>query len=149
MTVIRKTWATAKSGIRLNKAAGTFDGWSLLPGTESPLVILSWTTLLGETEMLSCGFASAKAITGEKDMEPKALLPSLSYAFGEMKLSRIYLRVASTNQAAIRCYEKAGFKKEGKLIRTKGAPKLRKIYLMRILKDEFYKLNPHLQLLAG
>ena len=100
------------------------------------------------------GDAELRIRIGEGDYRGKgygaeSVIALLSYAFGEMKLSRIYLRVASTNQAAIRCYEKAGFKKEGKLIRTKGAPKLRKIYLMRILKDEFYKLNPHLQLLAG
>ncbi|NLA57917.1 MAG: GNAT family N-acetyltransferase, partial [Firmicutes bacterium] len=73
----------------------------------------------------------------------------LGYAFGEMKLSRVYLRVASTNQAAIRCYEKAGFRKEGKLIRTRSSQELREIYLMRILRDEFYKLHPHCRLMAG
>ncbi len=65
----------------------------------------------------------------------------LDHAFNEMNLSRVYLRVASDNHVAIRCYEKAGFKKEGKIIRSQqsGRPQ-RKIYLMRILREEFYKL---------
>ncbi|NMB11133.1 MAG: GNAT family N-acetyltransferase [Firmicutes bacterium] len=65
----------------------------------------------------------------------------LAYAFGEMNLSRIYLRVASDNFAAIRCYEKAGFRKEGKLVRSEQNGRMqRKIYLMRILKEEFNRL---------
>ena len=37
----------------------------------------------------------------------------LRYCFEEEKLHRVYLRVLSGNQAAIRSYEKAGFVKEG------------------------------------
>ncbi|NMB45165.1 MAG: GNAT family N-acetyltransferase [Firmicutes bacterium] len=72
-----------------------------------------------------------------------AVTTLLAYAFVEMNLSRVYLRVASSNEAAIRCYEKAGFKKEGKLVRSHVHEKRQwEIYLMRILKDEFYKLHP-------
>jgi len=68
----------------------------------------------------------------------------LNFAFSDMGLVRVYLRVASDNEAAINCYEKAGFRKEGKLVRNQKEPGLqRKIYLMCILRDEFYHLQSH------
>uniref|UniRef100_UPI004056B958 GNAT family N-acetyltransferase n=1 Tax=Acetatifactor sp. TaxID=1872090 RepID=UPI004056B958 len=39
----------------------------------------------------------------------------LKYCFEEEKLHRVYLRALSGNEAAVRSYEKAGFKKEGYL----------------------------------
>ncbi len=100
------------------------------------------------------GDAELRIRIGEGDYRGKgygleSVTALLCYAFGEMKLSRVYLRVASTNRPAIRCYEKAGFKKEGKLIRTRSSEELREIYLMRILRDEFYELHPQYRLLAG
>ena len=84
---------------------------------------------------------------GEGDYRGKgygveAVTALLVHAFDEMKLSQVYLRVASNNIAAIRCYEKVGFKKQGKLLRNEPHPGLqREIYLMRILKDEFHKTH--------
>ncbi|HHV94592.1 MAG TPA: GNAT family N-acetyltransferase [Firmicutes bacterium] len=100
------------------------------------------------------GDAELRIRIGESEYRGKgygaeSVLTLLSYAFDEMKLSRIYLRVSSANQAAIRCYEKVGFKKEGKLVRTWGSQDFREIYLMRILKEEFRKLYPHSRQLAG
>ena len=37
----------------------------------------------------------------------------LRYAFGELSLNRVGLNVNADNKAAIKCYEKAGFKREG------------------------------------
>lgn len=42
-----------------------------------------------------------------------AIKALLKYAFHELNLHRVYLRVYNFNKRAIRCYEKAGFKKEG------------------------------------
>ena len=42
-----------------------------------------------------------------------AIIALLKYAFHELNLHRVYLRVYNFNKRAIRCYEKAGFKKEG------------------------------------
>lgn len=39
----------------------------------------------------------------------------LNYAFGEMNLHRLYLKVFSFNERAIKLYEKLGFEKEGAL----------------------------------
>lgn len=40
----------------------------------------------------------------------------LKYAFEEMQLHRVYLRVLENNIRAIRCYERAGFRREALLV---------------------------------
>ncbi|MBN1810892.1 MAG: GNAT family N-acetyltransferase [Anaerolineae bacterium] len=44
-----------------------------------------------------------------------AICTMLKFAFREMNMHRVQLRVDEDNARAIRCYEKAGFKKEGTL----------------------------------
>ncbi len=65
----------------------------------------------------------------------------LDHAFSKMNLRRVYLRVFAFNKRAIRCYEKCGFRKEGRLRRTgpDGSPTW--VYLMRLRKEE----HAHLQ----
>ena len=43
-----------------------------------------------------------------------AIVALLRFAFGEMNLHRIYLSAFDSNQRAIRCYEKCGFRHEGR-----------------------------------
>lgn len=79
---------------------------------------------------------------GEKDLWDKgygtdAIKTLLGYAFGKLDLSRIYLKVYTDNNRAIRCYQKVGFKKEGKLTRRSKEEAFREIFLMRILKTEY------------
>jgi RimJ/RimL family protein N-acetyltransferase len=45
----------------------------------------------------------------------ESLRLALSYAFGELKLHKLYLRVLEYNTRAIRTYEKCGFRVEGVL----------------------------------
>lgn len=62
----------------------------------------------------------------------------LSLAFGEMNLHRVFLRVDANNPRGIRCYEKAGFQREGTLrqvVFKDGA--YHDQYMMSILKSEF------------
>lgn len=72
----------------------------------------------------------------------EAVLLLVEHAFERMNLSRIYLRVFSFNKRAIRCYEKCGFRKEGRMRRqgADGAPVV--VYLMRLLKSEFVSERP-------
>lgn len=66
----------------------------------------------------------------------------LHHAFNQMNLYKIYLRVFEFNQRGIRCYEKCGFKEEGRLRQNyfyNG--KYYDVILMGILKDEFEKTN--------
>ena len=39
----------------------------------------------------------------------------LEFAFRQMNLNRVYLRVYAANERAVRCYEKCGFQVEGRL----------------------------------
>lgn len=62
----------------------------------------------------------------------------LSYAFHQMNLHRVHLKVRADNPAAVRCYEKCGFRHEGTLrahAYADGA--YRDVLLMGILKEEW------------
>lgn len=50
-----------------------------------------------------------------KGVGTEAILLALRYAFHELKLHRVALGVTADNLPAIRCYEKLGFKHEGRL----------------------------------
>lgn len=64
----------------------------------------------------------------------------LDYAFDELKLNRVFLRVFANNKRAIRSYEKAGFKYEGTFrddVIIDGVAY--DIVYMAVLKDEWKK----------
>ncbi|HHT42721.1 MAG TPA: GNAT family N-acetyltransferase [Firmicutes bacterium] len=69
-----------------------------------------------------------------------AVTTLVEHAFLTMNMNRVYLRVHATNECAIRCYEKAGFKKLGRLRRTITDGNTREeILLMGISRKDFHK----------
>ncbi len=70
-----------------------------------------------------------------------AILTLLGHAFLKMNLSRVYLRVQADNACALHCYEKAGFKKEGRLHRLTESNTQEEIFLMGITKSQFLRDN--------
>jgi len=67
-----------------------------------------------------------------------AIRTLLGLAFREMNLHRVFLRVNADNARAVRCYEKAGFRREGTLREAmfrEGA--YRDQYVMSVLELEF------------
>ncbi len=63
----------------------------------------------------------------------------LDFAFRQMNLRRVHLKVRSDNPQAVRCYEKCGFVREGCLRGHAYADgEYRDVLLMGILADEFY-----------
>ncbi|RLC55864.1 MAG: N-acetyltransferase [Chloroflexota bacterium] len=67
-----------------------------------------------------------------------AIRTLLGLAFREMNLYRVFLRVDADNVRGIRCYEKAGFRREGVLreaVFKEGA--YHDQYIMSILQSEF------------
>jgi diamine N-acetyltransferase len=67
-----------------------------------------------------------------------AIMTLLGYAFGELGLHRVFLRVDADNPRGIRCYEKCGFSHEGTLrdaVFTGGKHKDQ--YIMAVLQSEF------------
>ena len=94
------------------------------------------------------GDAELRVRIGEKNLWDRgygtdAVTVLLKHGFNHLNLSRIYLKVYSDNLRAIRCYHKAGFKKEGRLTRGSGAEQ-REIYLMRVRKTEYERRQARL-----
>jgi RimJ/RimL family protein N-acetyltransferase len=68
----------------------------------------------------------------------EALRLALGYAFGELKLHKVYLRVLEYNARAIRTYEKCGFRVEGILREEmKVGGRWHALVYMGILADEY------------
>jgi len=68
----------------------------------------------------------------------EAIATLLRFVFQEMNLHRISLRVYTYNQRAIRCYEKCGFKLEGRLRQARFRDgEYYDELIMGILRDEF------------
>ena len=67
-----------------------------------------------------------------------AIRTLLGLAFHEMNLHRVFLRVDADNARGIRCYEKAGFQREGvsREVVFKGG-QYQDQYIMSILESEF------------
>lgn len=63
----------------------------------------------------------------------------VEHAFVSMRLSRVYLRVFAANRRAIRCYEKVGFRKEGRIRRPGPSGEEVTLLLMRMLSSEFFQ----------
>ena len=68
-----------------------------------------------------------------------AILTLLEQAFVTMNLNRVYLRVQASNAKALHCYDKVGFRKEGRLHRLTEWNTEEEIFLMAIDKARFLK----------
>jgi RimJ/RimL family protein N-acetyltransferase len=67
-----------------------------------------------------------------------AILTLLKFAFEEMNLHRVYLRVDEDNPGGIRCYEKCGFVQEGTLRdATFRRGRYKNQHIMSVLSHEF------------
>ena len=98
---------------------------------------IAWRS--GEAELKIHIFDPAKRRRG---FGSDAVTTLLEHAFGTMNLRRVYLRVHATNTAAVRCYEKAGFRKEGKLKRSFGGERKEEVLLMAVSRQHFSKERP-------
>lgn len=84
---------------------------------------------------------------GRKDFWNKgygceAMRLMVAHGFNNINLNRIYLTVFETNPAGIRCYEKVGFKHEGRMREARyHEGRYIDMLLMSILKSEWQKEN--------
>lgn len=84
-------------------------------------------------------------VIGEKEYWDKgcgtdAVRTALRYAFDELNLNRVYLRVYEYNKRAIRCYEKCGFRHEGTLRQDLFHDgRYHDTLIMGVLREEFDK----------
>ncbi|HAW71724.1 MAG TPA: hypothetical protein DHD79_02700 [Firmicutes bacterium] len=104
---------------------------------------------LGDLELINISWRSGDAELririGEKNCwnhgyGTDSVQALLRYAFSDMGLNRIYLRVYYHNTRAIHVYEKCGFKREGILRNKKPRPGFQDIILMRIIRSEYERL---------
>jgi RimJ/RimL family protein N-acetyltransferase len=100
--------------------------------------ILSW---VHRDAIVAIGIGD-RALTG-KGYGTDAMRLTLRYAFAELDLHRVTLNVFSNNVRAIRSYEKAGFRHEGRLRQAllRDGARLDIVY-MGILRDEWLMMNP-------
>jgi len=85
------------------KANGAFTGTVLLRNLDFKNRNAELAILIGEPEKRGRGLGG------------EVLSALLGYAFGELGLHRVYLRVLAYNEPAIRLYQRRGFKEEGRL----------------------------------
>ncbi|HET7560092.1 MAG TPA: GNAT family protein [Limnochordia bacterium] len=97
--------------------------------------------LIGDIELdhitWRSGEAELRIRIGEKSLWNQgygsdAVATLLQHAFAGMHLRRVYLRVYRFNARAIRCYEKCGFRKEGRLIRPCSDGERHEVILMSV-----------------
>ncbi len=82
--------------------------------------------VIGEKEYWSAGYGT------------DAIMTLLKFAFEELNLHRVYLRVDADNPRGIRCYEKCGFQHEGKMRDAVfRAGEYRDQLMMSVLRPEF------------
>lgn len=72
----------------------------------------------------------------------EAMRLMVNYGFQALNLNRIFLRVFETNLRGVRCYEKVGFKHEGRLRQAHFANGTYiDVLMMSILKGEWKEVN--------
>ena len=107
--------------------------------------------LLGDVELAVINWGSRDAFVGigigERDFwgrgyGTEAMQLALRYAFTELNLRRVTLDVFEFNQRAIRSYEKAGFRREGRerqAVQREG--RRWDVLIMGILREEWMEEN--------
>jgi RimJ/RimL family protein N-acetyltransferase len=113
--------------------------------------------LLGDTAPIgSCGLRGFDRVNGSaevaifltetsrwgKGLGTDAMNALLDFAFGELRLERVWLRVFDYNERAVRSYEKSGFVREVVLRHDRfhrGAH--HDVYLMAIVRPDWEKLD--------
>lgn len=93
-------------------AIETHDG-SLIGDVE--LEHINWRSRTAELRIC----IGVKKLWG-KGFGQDAVRQTLTYAFGTLKLERVYLKVYASNTRAIRCYERCGFRRVGRLSLSGG-----------------------------
>ena len=108
-------WKSTRSGTAGCISDRHSQHWRFPPTTTSSSVTSNWTTSPGAAATRSCASGSARRAYWDQGFGTDAVRTLVEYAFRSMRLSRVYLRVFTSNVRAIRCYEKVGFRKEGRL----------------------------------
>lgn len=94
---------------------------------------VDWTSRTAETGI----FIGERAAWG-RGLGSDAVATLVRWCFEELNLNRVWLRVYEDNARAIRCYEKVGFRHEGRLRQDHfSGGRYQDTLLMGLLRDEF------------
>jgi RimJ/RimL family protein N-acetyltransferase len=115
--------------------------------------------LIGSISLMDMDYIDRKVeigiLIGEKDLWSKgygtdSLNTILTYLFNELNMNRVSLYVDVSNLAAVHCYEKCGFRKEGTLreYRFKNGG-FKDCYIMSTLRSDHPQLEPEATLDNG
>ncbi|MDA8198507.1 MAG: GNAT family N-acetyltransferase [Thermaerobacter sp.] len=105
------------------------------------VAVMEGRTLMGDVELEHIVWRSAEAelriclgdpATWGRGLGTAAMQRVLSWAFGPLRLRRVYLRVTVDNLRAVRLYEKCGFVKRGRLASTGRLREARPVWLMEL-----------------
>lgn len=113
------------------------NGWKMIGNLS--LMDISWHNSNAEL-----GIVLGDKAEWDKGYGTEAIRLLVKYAFEELNLHRVSLRVYATNPRAIHCYEKAGFEMEGTLrdsIFRHG--KYIDLHVMSILRPKWEHSNQH------
>ena len=85
------------------------------------------------------GIVLGEAAARDKGFGTEAARLVLRYAFEQLNLNRVLLRVYAYNLRAIRCYEKAGYRLEGRLRQARyWEGRYWDVLLMAVLRAEYF-----------
>lgn len=113
-TLDQYTKADTASFIQMISGATDAKSYMIeLNETAQPIGIISLIHIDYKNRNAECVIDLGEADQWGKGFGKEAMQLLLSYAFEELNLHKVYLRVFSFNERAVRLYEKLGFEKEG------------------------------------
>lgn len=125
------------------------QGWLSTMGSRRgrlAVAVMEGCTLMGDVELEHIVWRSAEAelriCLGDprawgRGLGTAAMQHVLTWAFGPLRLRRVYLRVTVDNVRAVRLYEKCGFVKRGRLASTGRLRGARPVWLMELSAADY------------
>lgn len=108
------------------------------PEEWAPIGVVGFHNLDWRNRCIECGLFIGERGFWDGGYGTDTMRTLLRFAFRELNLNRVFLKVYEDNARAIRCYEKAGFKVEGRLRQDRyqdGA--YLDTVVMGVLREEF------------
>jgi RimJ/RimL family protein N-acetyltransferase len=107
-------------------------------GDWNPVGVIGWHVVDWRNRTGELGIVIGEKSAWNSGLGTDAVRTLVRWGFRELNLNRAFLRVFEDNPGAIRCYEKAGFRHEGRLRQDRYQDgRYLDTVLMGVLRDEF------------
>jgi RimJ/RimL family protein N-acetyltransferase len=108
------------------------------PEEWAPIGVVGFKGLDWRNRLVECGLFIGERSHWDSGYGTDATRTLVRFAFRELNLNRVFLRVYEDNVRAIRCYEKVGFKVEGRLRQDRYRDgRYLDTLVMGLLREEF------------